>query len=147
MKKLNLAIIGQGRSGKDIHGRYYISEDNIYFNVKYVVDQDERRRKISAERYPGCEVLADYKELFDKKDIDIVVNSTYSDMHYPITKDLLLHGFNVVCEKPVARNRYECEYIMKIAKDKGLVLTGFQQSLYSPFFQGALKIMKEREIV
>ena len=35
MKKLNLAIIGQGRSGKDIHGRYYISEDNIYFKKGY----------------------------------------------------------------------------------------------------------------
>lgn len=29
-KKLNLAIIGQGRSGKDIHGAYYISERNKY---------------------------------------------------------------------------------------------------------------------
>lgn len=40
MKKLNLAIIGQGRSGKNIHGKYYISEDNKYYNVKYVVDAD-----------------------------------------------------------------------------------------------------------
>ena len=51
MKKLNLAIIGQGRSGKDIHGKYLISADNKYFDVKYVVDADEYRRKVSAERY------------------------------------------------------------------------------------------------
>ena len=47
MKKLNLAIIGQGRSGKDIHGVYYISEKNQYYTVKYVVEADERRREIS----------------------------------------------------------------------------------------------------
>ena len=82
MKKLNLAIIGQGRSGKDIHGKFYISEDNQWFNVKYVVDADERRREISKARYEGCEVLADYKELLNKKDIDVVVNATFSEMHF-----------------------------------------------------------------
>ena len=45
MKKLNLAIIGQGRSGKDIHGAYYVGEKNKYYNVKYVVDADARRRE------------------------------------------------------------------------------------------------------
>ena len=47
MKKLNLAVIGQGRSGKDIHGKYYRSEHNEYFNVKYVVDADEYRRGVA----------------------------------------------------------------------------------------------------
>ena len=54
MKKLNLAIIGQGRSGKDIHGKYYRSGDNQYYNVKYVVDADEFRRGVAEEIYPGC---------------------------------------------------------------------------------------------
>ena len=35
MKKLNLAIIGQGRSGKDIHGKFYISEINPRFGGGY----------------------------------------------------------------------------------------------------------------
>ena len=82
MKKLNIAIIGQGRSGKDIHGVYYLSERNVYYNVKYVVDYDERRRRISEERYPGCVTFADYRELLDKKDIDLVVNASFSDDHF-----------------------------------------------------------------
>ena len=76
MKKLNLAVIGQGRSGKDIHGKYYRSENNEYYNVKYVVDADEYRRGVAREIYPGCETLSDYRELFDKNDIDIVVNAS-----------------------------------------------------------------------
>ena len=146
MKKLNLAIIGQGRSGKDIHGAYYLSERNEFYNVKYVVDEDEYRRKVSLERYPGCEVFADYRELFDKKDIDLVVNATYSHMHFPVTKDLLEHGFNVLCEKPFARNRYECDVVTKIAKDKGLVLAAFQQTFFAPFYQHVLKIMEDKLI-
>ena len=60
MKKLNVAIIGQGRSGKDIHGKYYLSADNRYYTVKYVVEADERRRRISEKRYPDCRTFADY---------------------------------------------------------------------------------------
>ena len=76
MRKLNLAIIGQGRSGKDIHGKYYLSPDNLYYDVKYVVEADADRRAISAERYPGCKTFSDYRELFACDDIDVVVNAT-----------------------------------------------------------------------
>ncbi len=146
MKKLNLAIIGQGRSGKDIHGEFYLSEDNKFYNVKYVVDEDARRREISKNRYSGCEVLKDYTELFDKKDIDLVVNATYSQMHFPITKDLLEHGFNVLCEKPFVRNRYECDILTNLAKEKGLVLAVFQQTFYAPFYQDVLRVIKEKVV-
>ena len=117
MKKLNLAIIGQGRSGKNIHGKYYRSADNVYFNVKYVVDADAFRRDVALKIYPGCQVLSDYRELFEIDDIDLVVNSTYSEMHYAITKDLLLHGKNVLVEKPFSRSRYECDELIKIAEN------------------------------
>ena len=137
MKKLNLAIIGQGRSGKDIHGAYYISDKNKYYNVKYVVEADERRREISAKRYAGCEVLTDYKELFDKKDIDVVVNATYSYMHFEITKDLLEHGFNVLVEKPFCRNLYECDTLINLAKKNNLLLTVFQQTFFAPYYEYA----------
>lgn len=134
MKILNVAIIGQGRSGKDIHGKYYRSAGNEFYTVKYVVDADEHRRKISEEIYPGCKTFADYTELFGLTDIDVVVNATYSQMHYSITKDLLLHGFNVLVEKPFGRNRYECEELIKTANEKGLVLAVFQQTFFAPFY-------------
>ena len=137
MKRLNIAIIGQGRSGKDIHGKYYRSDDNQYYLVKYVVDADEFRRKVSESIYPDCKTLADYTELYAFNDIDLVVNATYSEMHYSITKDLLLHGKNVLVEKPFGRSRYECDELMKIAKEQGLTLAVFQQTFLAPFYQFA----------
>ena len=141
MKKLNLAIIGQGRSGKDIHGKYYRSEFNEYYNVKYVVDADEYRRGVAEEIYPGCETLCDYRELFDKKDVDIVVNASYSEMHFSITEDLLLHGFNVLVEKPLARTRVECDRLIDLAKEQGVVLAVFQQSNLAPIFTFAREVI------
>ena len=52
MKKLNVAIIGQGRSGKDIHGKYFRSDDNTHYTVKYVVDADEFRRDVARRSTP-----------------------------------------------------------------------------------------------
>ena len=146
MKKLNVAIIGQGRSGKDIHGKYYRSEDNLYYTVKYVVDADEFRRQVSEEIYPGCKTLSDYTELFAFDDIDLVVNATYSDMHYPITKDLLLHGKNVLVEKPFARSRYECDELMRIAKEKGVTVAVFQQTFFAPFYRFAYDTIRSGKL-
>ena len=146
MKKLNLAIIGQGRSGKDIHGKYYRSEDNQYYTVKYVVDADEFRRGVAEEIYPGCKTFASYTELFALDDIDVVVNASYSEMHYSITKDLLLHGKNVLVEKPFGRNRYECDELMKIAKEQNLILAVFQQTFLAPFYEFAYETAKSGKL-
>ena len=55
MKTLNVAIIGQGRSGRDIHGAFFKSEANTCFKVVAVVDEIEYRRERAKEEY-GCDV-------------------------------------------------------------------------------------------
>jgi len=134
MKKLRIALIGQGRSGRNIHGAYLRREENIYYDVAAVVDQDESRRARALVEYPGCDVYADYRELFARNDIDVVLNSTYSNQHYSITKDLLMHKFNVLVEKPFAANSYECGDLIKTAKDNNVIVAVYQQSFYAPFY-------------
>ena len=142
MKKLNLAIIGQGRSGRNIHGAYYHSEKNVYYNVKYVVEADPARREQALREFPTCEVLACYTQLFEKTDIDLVVNASYSDMHYAISKDCLEHKFNVLTEKPFARNRFECDTLIKAAKDNGVRLYVFHNTLYAPYYRHAIRVLE-----
>lgn len=146
MKKLNLAIIGQGRSGKDIHCLHLNSENNTLYNIKYVVEQDEFRRNKALKLYKGCKVFADYKELYDLDDVDIVVNATYSNDHYRITKDLLSHGLNVLVEKPFGRNRFECNDLIKTAKDSGAKLAVFQQTFFAPAFIQAYRLAKSGKL-
>ena len=141
-KKLNLAVIGQGRSGRDIHGLYYISDKNKYYNVKYVVDADAGRRAMAEKRYPGCITLSDYKELYDV-DVDIIVNASYSQYHYSITKDLLEHGKNVMVEKPFAANQYECETLIKTAEKHNAFLAVFHNTQVAPYFLHAMKLIED----
>ena len=77
MEKMRVAIIGQGRSGRNIHGAYFKSASNDNCTVVAVVEKDEFRRKRAAEEY-GCDVYTDYNELFGRTDIDLVVNASFS---------------------------------------------------------------------
>ena len=141
MKKLNIAIIGQGRSGRDIHGRHLKSPANEHFTVKYVVEADAERRVRAEAEYPGCRALTDYRELFELKDVDLVVNASYSYDHYPVSRDLVDHGFNVLCEKPMCRTRAEADDIIALAKERGVMLAVFQQSFFAPFVKKAYEVM------
>ena len=141
MSKVRVAIIGQGRSGRDIHGKYFRSEDNKHYEVVAVVDWDESRRARALEEYPGCRVYADYTELFGQTDIDLVVNSTYSQYHYPVAKDLMEHGFNVLVEKPMARNYLEACTLLNVAKANNVLLAVYQQTFLAPFYVYAKEVI------
>jgi len=146
MKKMRTAIIGQGRSGRNIHGRFFKSENNTIVEVVAVVELDSARRDLALKEYPGCVVYSDYHELFVHNDIDLVVNSTYSDTHYSITKDLLEHGFNVLVEKPFARNYFECCDLINIANKNNVTLAVFHQSLLAPHHLGTKAMIESGKL-
>lgn len=139
MSIINVAILGQGRSGRDIHGANLITLPDQYRIVAVVDPLDDRRSRASVEY--GCETLTSYTELFDRKDIDLVVNATPSYLHVPITLDLLHHGFNVLVEKPMARRVSEVDAMIAAAREKGKLLAIFQQSRFAPYFRQVRKVI------
>lgn len=145
MNKMRVAIIGQGRSGRDIHGNFFKSEDNDFCEVVCIVEEDEYRRKKAAEEF-GCDTVSDYRELFKRDDIDVVVNASFSQMHYSISKDLLEHGFNVLSEKPFARSYYECLDLILTAKKNNAVITAFHQTLYNPAYMNIKNIIESGKL-
>lgn len=145
MKEMRVALIGQGRSGRNIHGKFFLGKLNDLCRVVCVVEADEARREKAAREF-GCDTAAHYTELFGRKDIDLVVNASFSQDHYPITRDLLDHGFNVLCEKPFGRTYYECLDLINRAKKNGVVVAAFHQSLYSPAFLNVKKIIESGKL-
>jgi len=138
VKVLNVAIIGQGRSGRNIHGAHIHKDDR--FKVVAVVDAIAERRERALQEYPGCDVYATYQELFGRTDIDFVINATYSYMHQPIAVDLMRHGFNVLQEKPIAANRKELEELEATIRETGRMYAIFLQSRYRAQFRKVKEI-------
>ena len=134
MKKLKVGIIGQGRSGRDIHGAFFRTEaGRERFEVAAVAEIIGQRRARAAEEY-GCDVYEDYRDLLARDDLDFVVNATFSHTHCPITIEALEAGKNVVSEKPFSKYAMECERMIEAAKRAGKTLTVFQQSRVAPYF-------------
>ena len=140
MKKMRVAIIGQGRSGRDIHGKFFLSDANDICEVVAIVDEIEARRQKGMQEF-GCDGYSDYRELFQRKDIDVIVNASFSHQHYAIAKDCLQHGYNVLNEKPFAKTAYECMDLIKTARENGVLITAFHQSLYTPTLLKAKEIL------
>ena len=133
MSIIKIAILGQGRSGRDIHAANLMLLKDLYQVVAVVDPLQDRRERAAAEL--GCETFADARELLTRKDIDLVVNATPSHLHVPMTLDLLDHGFNVLVEKPMARHVAEVDDMVAAAEKAGRTLAVFQQSRYAPYFQ------------
>ena len=142
MKQYRVAIIGQGRSGRDIHGAFFTSASCAdRFKIVAVAERLADRRERAVNEY-NCKVVEDYTEFFAMKDeIDFVVNSTTSQQHYPVTKDLLEHGFNVICEKPAARYASEVADLIETAKKNNVLYNIFQQSRFTPYFSKIKEII------
>ena len=140
MKQIRVAILGQGRSGRDIHGACFLNMQDKY-KVAVVVEPLEYRR-VRAEKEYGCETFESHTSLLGRKDIDIVVNATPSHLHVPITLKLLEGGFNVLCDKPFARKAEEVDLMVDAARRSGRLLAVFQQSRYAPYFLKVKKIIE-----
>ena len=133
MTIIRTAIIGQGRSGRDIHAAA-LSELGERFAITDVVEALPDRRARAAEEL-GCRVHDDYRELLGRDDIDLVVNASYSMQHVPITLELLEAGLNVLCEKPLARRVADVDRLIAAAEANDVTLAIFQQSRYAPYFE------------
>ncbi len=137
---IRVGIIGQGRSGRDIHGRYLNTVKDRY-KIVAVADLIKERRERAVREY-NCEVYANYKDMFKRKDLDLIINALPSHLHVPVTKEILNAGFNVLCEKPLARRVKEVDMLIEAARKSGRVFAIYQQSRFAPYFQQIKKIIK-----
>jgi len=141
MDKVRVAILGQGRSGRNIHAANLSKMGDMYEIVAITESLPERRER--AKKEYGCEILSDYTELFKKEyKLDLVVNALPSHFHVPVSLDLLKHGFNVLSEKPAAKTAAEIDELIKTAKENNVLYAIFQQSRYAPHFVEAIRIIK-----
>jgi predicted dehydrogenase len=132
MGKLKTAIIGYGRSGRDIHTRLLSLLPELYEIVSYVEGDGERREMIRRET--GKTVYPGYTALSGQDGIDLVINASFSQDHARISRELLKQGFNVVSEKPAARDAEEFQTVLDTAKESGKKYYVFQQYRFSPGF-------------
>lgn len=112
---------------------------DIYMRTKWahpeldvggVFDIDTARSATVARHY-GFNVYPSYDALLADPSVDIVVNLTFVQSHYEVSKRALQAGKHVYSEKPLATDTEQTRELFALAKERGLVFTGAPSNVYS----------------
>jgi UDP-N-acetylglucosamine 3-dehydrogenase len=95
---LRAGVIGTGNMGAN-HLRVYANLDNV--ELKAFAENNEARRQEMATTY-GCNNYADYKEMVEKEDLDLVSIAAPTSLHYEMAMYCFAQGLPVLLEKPIA---------------------------------------------
>ncbi|MFQ6043879.1 MAG: Gfo/Idh/MocA family protein [Candidatus Poribacteria bacterium] len=86
-----------------------------------VADLIEERRNNAAERF-GCDTYEDYREMFDRDDIDVGMAMTPSGLHAEIGMEAAKRGKHVITTKPMDVSLEKCDALIKCCEDNGVKL-------------------------
>lgn len=136
---LTVGILGQGRSGYDIHAAWLRQATHQYRIVAVADELPERRA--DAEREFGARTYADYRQLLRKEKPDLIVNALPNFLHPKGTIEALSLGHHVVCEKPLAVRVADMDQMIATAKKHRRLLAPFQNARFMPYFVKAREIL------
>ncbi|OLP43462.1 Gfo/Idh/MocA family protein [Rhizobium oryziradicis] len=114
-RELGVGIIGCGNISTA-----YFTLAPLFKGIKVVAcsDINMNAAELRAEEF-GVKAQT-VEELLANPDVDVVVNLTIPDAHYPVSKQILEAGKHVYSEKPLVLSLEQGEDLRRIAKEKGL---------------------------
>jgi len=145
--KLKFAIIGCGRiSYKHVEA---IVNNHEEAELVATCDVDIEKARAKANEYINkiegakVNVYADYKEMLDKEDIDVVTIATESGYHPEIAIYCMEKGKHVIVEKPMALSTKDADKMIETAKEKGVKLCVCHQNRFNKPIQMLRKALEE----
>ena len=128
-KQIKVGVVGCGYWGPNLIRNFRALPD---CSLKVMCDLNQDRLKHLRTLYPEVEGSTDFNHMLNGSGLDAVVIATAVRFHYPMAKAALLAGKHTFIEKPMAASAKECEELVDIAQQKGLVLMIGHTFLYSP---------------
>jgi len=138
-------VVQYGVIGTGGRGQYLLRHLNTLDGCRCVAVCDiyqphmEAAIKISRDKPKG---YLDYRELLARTDVDAVIIAVPLYLHFPITRDALLAGKHVFCEKSLVFKPEEIHALRALAKEhpKQVLQVGLQRR-YSKFYQTAKQMI------
>ncbi|MDB5021407.1 MAG: oxidoreductase [Pedobacter sp.] len=133
---VKVGIIGFGYWGTNL-----VRNFNLASNCRVIAVADPRAERLIqlGRLYSHIKGYKESEELICSKDIDAVIIATPVSTHFELAKRALLQGKHVLLEKPMTSSVMEAEFLIDLAKQKGLLLMVDHTFLYT----GAVAKMKQ----
>lgn len=149
MSTIKVGIVGYGGSAKKFH-LPFISAIPEYEVVAILQRAAAPADPTSAPKGSHCTVdfpnVKHYRtaeDFFGDASIQFVVVATHTDTHASFAKQALEAEKHVIVDKPFASSAAEADEVIQLAKQKGLLLTCFQNRRYDGDFQTVRELVKK----
>ena len=140
-KKLRVAVIGVSLEGiGNSHSRSVIANNDTELAVICEVNEEWAKDRSALYGVPYC---TDYHELLDRDDIDIAIICSPDNLHAQMVSDFLHAGKHVLCEKPLALTKEDCQLILDADRETTPKLMVGQVCRKTPSFVKAKQIVDE----
>jgi myo-inositol 2-dehydrogenase/D-chiro-inositol 1-dehydrogenase len=81
----------------------------------------ENQAKARAD-HPTSRVYSDHLEMLSREKLELCDVVLPSDLHFPVARDVLEAGCNLLLEKPMALSVEHCSQLIRIAESRGKIL-------------------------
>ncbi|TSB45489.1 Gfo/Idh/MocA family protein [Alkalicoccobacillus porphyridii] len=130
MKKLRVAVIGNGSIAKYRHIPEYASREDVELVAfcDFTIELAEK----NVERFGG-KAYTSYEELLANEEVDVVSVCTQNVDHAKVSIAAAKAGAHVLCEKPMATSIEDAQEMISAAKENNVqLMIGHNQRLMPP---------------
>lgn len=114
-----ICIVGYGYWGPKLVRNF---SNTAKGRTVWVCEENNQRRAQAAADFPSAKVSGSFSEVLADASIEAVVIATPVSTHYPLAKAALEAGKHVLVEKPLASTAEHASDLVRIAKERRLVL-------------------------
>lgn len=141
METIKTALCSYGMSGLVFHGP--LLQANPGFSIVKIL---ERKKKESAGKHPGAELVKSYEDILEDARVELVVVNTPDHLHYEMAGRALKAGKHVVVEKPFTLRTEHADELIRLAQDNELLLSVFQNRRWDGDFLTVKEIIRKQKL-
>lgn len=138
---IQTAILSFGMSGRVFHAPFIQYHQG--FDLVGIV---ERSKDEAAAIYPKTTIYRNIDDVLENQNIKLIVVNTPTNTHFEFAQKALLAGKHVVVEKAFTTTVEEAQQLTQLAKEKGLVLTVYQNRRWDSDFSTVKQIVDDQKI-
>jgi scyllo-inositol 2-dehydrogenase (NADP+) len=141
MSKIRTGISSFGLSGRVFHAPFI--EANESFELSVIC---ERSQNEACKTYPHVSIVRSFDELISDSSLELIIVNTPDTTHFDYCRAALEAGKHVIVEKPFVFTVTEGKELIKLATDKGCMLTVFQNRRWDGDFMTLREVLDGNQL-
>jgi scyllo-inositol 2-dehydrogenase (NADP+) len=134
---VRVGLIGFGLAGRAFHAPVIRAVPGL--ELACIVERSATRAR---EKYPDVRVARTVEDLLADKEIELCVVATPNDSHFELARACLLAGRDVVVDKPFTPTLAESEELVRLATERGRLITVYVERRWDGDFGTVKKIVR-----